>query len=122
MLRLLILFLGGGLGTLARYGLNGIISQRVTTFPLGTMAVNVTGCFIIGLLAPLALRHEWRLFLIFGFCGGFTTFSSYAIQTLDLTADREWLYVAGNIIGSNALSLLAVYLGWVCGRLWNGVP
>jgi CrcB protein len=83
MARLLILALGGALGTLARYGLNGVISARVATFPLGTMIVNVTGCFVIGLLAPLALRHKWRLFLIFGFCGGYTTFSSFGIQTLE---------------------------------------
>jgi CrcB protein len=122
-MRVLILALGGALGTLARYGVNGVISQRISTFPLGTMAVNVVGCFIIGLLAPLALRHEWRLFLIFGFCGGFTTFSSYAIQTLELGRDTEWFAVALNIIGSNVLSLLAVYLGWVCGRaLHGGIP
>lgn len=120
MLRLLILALGGALGTLARYGLNGLISQRLATFPLGTMIVNITGCFVIGLLAPLALRPEWRLFLMVGFCGGYTTFSSYGLQTLDLARDNEWLYLAGNIIGSNVLGLLAVYLGVVSGRLLNG--
>ena len=116
MLRLCILALGGALGTLARYGLNGVISTHTPTFPLGTLLVNVTGCFVIGLLAPLALRPEWRLFLMVGFCGGFTTFSSFGLQTLDLARDSEWLYVAANVIGSNALGLFAVYLGTVCGR------
>ena len=120
MQRLLLLALSGALGTMARYGLNGLISQRIATFPLGTMTVNIAGCFVIGLLAPLALRPEWRLFLMVGFCGGFTTFSSYGIQTLELARDGEWFAVALNILGSNTLSLLAVYLGWVCGRALHG--
>jgi CrcB protein len=118
--RLTLLALGGALGTLARYGLNGLVSQRVATFPLGTMLVNTTGCFVIGLLAALSLRPGWRLFLMIGVCGGYTTFSSFGLQTLNLARDGEWLYVAGNILGSNLLGLLAVYLGWVCGRFLNG--
>jgi CrcB protein len=120
MNRLLLLALGGALGTLARYGLNGLIAARVPTFPLGTMVVNITGCFVIGLITPLALRTEWRLFLIVGFCGGYTTFSSFGIQTLELARDGQWLHVAGNVLGSNLLGLLAVYLGWVCGRALHG--
>ncbi len=120
MNRLLLLALGGALGTVARYGLNGLISARLSTFPLGTMIVNITGCFVIGLITPLMLRYEWRLFLIFGLCGGYTTFSSFGIQTLELARDGEWFYVALNVIGSNVLGLLAVYLGWVCGRALHG--
>lgn len=120
MFKLLWLALGGALGTLARYGLNGVISARFATFPLGTMIVNITGCFAIGLLAALSLRPEWRLFLMVGLCGGYTTFSSFGLQTLDLARDSEWLFVAGNVLGSNALGLLAVYLGWVCGRFLHG--
>ncbi len=123
-----LLFLGGGLGTVARYGLNGFVTQRwpfAATFPLGTMIVNVSGCFVIGFLAAVGdpslgrawLRPHWRDFLAIGFCGGYTTFSSYGIQTLDLARDGEWLYVAGNVIGSNALGLLAVFLGRAFG-LW----
>lgn len=116
MLKVLLLALGGALGTLARYALNGAIANHAPTFPLGTMIVNITGCFVIGLLAPLTLRPEWRLFLLVGFCGGYTTFSSFGLQTLDLARDGEWLYVALNVLGSNALGLLAVYVGLVCGR------
>jgi fluoride exporter len=124
MLRLLLLALGGALGTLARYGLNGLVSQRVATFPLGTMVVNITGCLAIGFIAAVSgpsLGRAWlkpgtRDFLMVGFCGGYTTFSSYGIQTLNLARDGEWLAVAGNVIGSNVLGLLAVYLGWVFGR------
>lgn len=120
-----MLALGGALGTLARYGVNGLVSARIATFPFGTMVVNVTGCFVIGLLAAVSgpglgrvwLRGEWRDFLMVGLCGGYTTFSSYAIQTLNLARDGQWWPVAANIIGSNALGLLAVWLGLVCGRL-----
>lgn len=120
MLKLLLLALGGALGTLARYGLNGVISARVVTFPLGTMIVNITGCFVIGFLATLSLRSEWRLFLTVGLCGGYTTFSSFRLQTLDLARDSEWLFVAANVIGSNVLGLGAVYLGIICGRFLQG--
>ena len=120
MIKLLLLALGGALGTLARYGLNGLISDRVATFPLGTMIVNITGCFVIGVLSPLTLRSEWRLFLMIGVCGGYTTFSSFGLQTLNLARDGEWFFVAANVIGSNVLGLLAVYLGIVCGRFLQG--
>ncbi len=124
MFKLLLLALGGALGTLARYGLNGVISARVATFPLGTMIVNITGCFVIGFLAAVSgpamgrvwLRPEWRDFWMIGFCGGYTTFSSYGLQTLTLARDGEWLYTALNILGSNALGLAGVYIGWVLGR------
>ncbi len=116
MLKLLILAVGGALDTLARYGLNGVISARIATFPLGTMIVNITGCFIIGVLAALTLRSDWRDFLMIGFCGSFTTFSSYGIQMLNLARDGEWLFVALNVVGSNVLGLGTVYLGWVCAR------
>lgn len=124
MFKLLLLALGGALGTLARYGLNGLISTRVATFPLGTLVANVTGCLAIGFLAAITgpalgrtwLKPEWRDFLMIGFCGGYTTFSSFGLQTLNLARDGEWLYVAANVIGSNILGLVAVYLGWVLGR------
>ncbi len=118
--RLLLLALGGALGTVARYGLNGLVAQRLPTFPLGTLVVNFSGCFLIGLLAPLALKPEWRLFLMVGFCGGYTTFSSFGLQTFDLARDGEWLAVAVNVIGTNVLCLVGVYLGVVCGRLLPG--
>jgi len=131
MLRLILLTVGGGLGTLLRYLVNGLISDRQThqfglpaIFPLGTMIVNVSGSFAIGFIAALSgaalgrawLKAEWRDFLMVGLCGGYTTFSSFSIQTLNLARDGEWLAVTLNVVGSNGLSLLAVYLGWVAGR------
>ncbi|MBM3860903.1 MAG: fluoride efflux transporter CrcB [Verrucomicrobia bacterium] len=131
MLRLLILGIGGAIGTMSRYALNGLISGHsgkqyafAAGFPLGTLVVNVTGCLAIGFLAAVTgpamgrawLKPEWRDFLMIGFCGGYTTFSSYGIQTLHLARDGEWLFVGMNIIASNVLGLLAVYLGWAAGR------
>ena len=134
MFRLLLLIIGGALGTLARYGLNGVISAHqskhfplVAVFPLGTLVINVTGCFAIGVIAAVSgpaagrvwIKPEWRDFLMVGFCGGYTTFSSYGLQTLNLARDAEWLGVALNILGSNVLGLLATWLGWVGGRLFQ---
>lgn len=136
------LAVGGALGTLARYGINGWISGHpgkhyalAAGFPLGTLVVNVTGCFFIGVLAALTgpslgrvwLKPEWRDFWMIGFCGGYTTFSSYGLQTLNLARDGEWMWVTANIVASNLAGLLAVYLGWVLGRfvqakLHGGMP
>src|SRR6185295_16185143 len=105
---------------LARYGLNGLISEDQirypsgwAIFPLGTLVVNVTGCFAIGVLAAIAgpslgriwLRPEWRDFLMIGFCGGYTTFSSFGLQTLNLVRDEEWMLAALNVAASNLLGL-----------------
>ncbi|HUJ11871.1 MAG TPA: fluoride efflux transporter CrcB [Verrucomicrobiae bacterium] len=131
MLRILALSLGGAIGTASRYGLNGLISGHqakhypwAVAFPLGTLVVNVTGCFVIGFLAAVSgpamgrawLRPEGRDFLMIGFCGGYTTFSSYGLQTLNLARDSEWLFAGLNLIGSNVIGLLMVYLGIVTGR------
>jgi CrcB protein len=131
MVNFLIVVLGGALGTGARYGLNGLISAHHTKyfswpemFPIGTMIVNITGCFAIGFIDALGeaslgrggIPSEWRSFLMFGFCGGYTTFSSFGLQTLTLAREGQWVWAATNVIGSNVFCLLAVYAGWVCGR------
>jgi CrcB protein len=132
MNRILMLALGGALGTLARYVVNGLVSARLgglgaltAVFPLGTVVVNVSGCLVIGLLAAVAepslgrawLRPEWRDFLLIGLCGGYTTFSSYALQTLNLARDAEWMWAFLNVAASNVLCLAAVFLGRAAGLL-----
>lgn len=116
--------LGGALGSVGRYWLNGLVSQRFDTFPMGTLAVNVIGSLLIGILAALTLPEgrmssEGRVFttpfLMIGLCGGFTTFSSFSLQTLNLLRDREWLYAGGNILLSVALCLIATWLGYLLG-------
>lgn len=119
--------LGSAIGGVSRYWLNGIISNSVgQTFPWGTLAINVTGSFVIGLFAALTgpdgrilVPGEWRLFFMVGICGGYTTFSSFSLQTLALAQDGEWLWAGMNVLLSVALCLVAVWLGHVAGVLFS---
>lgn len=116
--------LGGALGSIGRYWLNGLVSERFATFPAGTLTVNVVGSLAIGFLAALTLP-EGRLspesrafavqFVMVGVCGGFTTFSSFSLQTLNLLREREWLHAGGNVLLSVALCLVATWLGYMIG-------
>src|ERR1035438_8668191 len=120
MVTYLCLGLGGAIGTIARYWLNGVISNRFgQTFPWGTLTINVTGSFIIGLFFALTgTEGRWivgptmRTFFMVGICGGYTTFSSFSLQTLNLVRDGEWLYAGGNVVLSVILCLVAVWLGF----------
>ena len=111
--------------------INGLVIDKTSaTFPWGTLAVNVTGSFIIGIIGALAIP-EGRLdsssrqfatqFLMIGVCGGYTTFSSFSLQTLNLLRDREWLYAGGNVILSVVLCLIAVWLGWLLGATFSSL-
>lgn len=121
--------LGGALGSVARFWLNGVVSERYgTTFPWGTMTINVIGSFIIGVLGALTIpegrmsteaRTVTTQLLMIGICGGFTTFSSFSLQTLNLVRDREWLYAGGNILLSVVLCLIATWLGYLLGSIIN---
>ena len=123
--------IGGALGSVGRFWLNGVVSRSFgETFPWGTMVVNVTGSFVIGVIAALAMP-EGRLdsssrafvtqFFMIGICGGYTTFSSFSLQTLNLLRDREWLYAGGNIVLSVLLCLIAVALGYWGGAVINSL-
>ena len=111
--------LGGFLGTLARYGLAGVVQRQVplSTFPYGTLAVNLLGCFAIGALAGLAdSRHlfapQFRTFALIGVLGGFTTFSSFGYETFAMIRDAEYLRAMANV-GVHLLGGLAlVWLGY----------
>ena len=98
MKAILIIWLGGGIGSVLRYLAQLGISKLVTvTFPAGTFLVNITGCFVIGLLYGLsgryaALTSEWRLFLITGLCGGYTTFSSFSYESISLFRQGNYTY------------------------------
>jgi CrcB protein len=113
---------GGALGSVARYWLSGVIGRRFgETFPYGTLLVNVTGCLVIGFFAAytgpegrLLVRPEWRIAFMAGVCGGYTTFSSFSLQTLNLTMEGDWLRAAANVILSVVLCLGAVWLGQLC--------
>ena len=115
-MKYLLVMLGGGCGSLARYIAGTAISTRFGgLFPLGTMIVNVTGSFLIGLLMTLLserLPHPyWRLLLVVGFVGGYTTFSSFEWETFSaVRGGGLWIGLA-NVLGSVALGYAAVWLG-----------
>ena len=123
--------MGGALGSVARYWLNGVVSAKSgETFPLGTLVVNVIGSLLIGAAAAWTLP-EGRLssearafttqFLMIGICGGFTTFSSFSLQTLNLVREREWLYAGGNVLLSVLSCLLATWLGFTLAAVFNSM-
>jgi len=111
--------LGSALGGMARYWLSGVIGERFgEALPVGTLVVNATGSFVIGFLATLTdpdgriyLSATVRQFLMLGICGGYTTFSSFSLQTLNLARAGEWLYAGANVALSVILCLLAVWFG-----------
>jgi CrcB protein len=112
-----MVLVGGGFGAVARYAVGTAISARFgARFPLGTLVVNVSGCFLIGLLMTLLterlqLHPNWRLLLVVGFLGGYTTFSSFEYETLRAVEDGgQWIGLL-NVIGSVTLGYVAVWIG-----------
>jgi fluoride exporter len=113
--------LGSALGGVARYWCMGFAARILgETFPWGTLLVNVPGSFIISFFATLTgpdgrvfAGTTTRQFVMIGLLGGYTTFSSFSLQTLNLVQDGEWLQAGGNIVGSVVLSLLAIWLGHI---------
>ncbi|MCC7205434.1 MAG: fluoride efflux transporter CrcB [Phycisphaeraceae bacterium] len=116
-LRLLLIFVGGGLGSMLRYLIGGWTQHLAgITFPLGTLTVNVIGCITIGFLAtlftgPYLVREEVRLALLIGVLGGFTTFSSFSWETLALAQGGQWTLAGLNVLLSNGLGLVGVWAG-----------
>src|SRR6187401_612707 len=113
--------IGSAIGGAARYWCTGFAARLFgETFPWGTLLVNITGSLIIGFFATLTgpdgrifVSSTTRQFVMIGLCGGYTTFSSFSLQTLNLVQDSEWLQAGGNIVGSVVLSLLAIWLGHI---------
>jgi CrcB protein len=123
--KLVIIGIGGGLGSIVRYLLSGWAQRFSNTFPAGTLAVNLLGCFLIGFLGILLIgttlvRDEYRLALIVGLLGGFTTFSAFGWETMALVTDGELFYAALNIAASVGCGLGCVWLGMLVGRTLIG--
>ena len=119
MRTLFLVALGSALGGAARFLLAGWVGARLgESFPWGTVLVNVLGSALIGALAAQEemLSPEARQFLMVGVLGGFTTFSSFSLQTLRLAQDGDWVRAAGNVLGSVALCLAAVAVGYRVAR------
>ena len=120
---LLLVALGGALGSVLRYKIDGWVQAGAGgAFPWGILVVNVTGCFVAGLLMTVLLERtsvsdEVRTGLLVGVLGGYTTFSTFSLQSLDLADAGLWGYVAVNVLASVAGALLAVWLGQQLARL-----
>jgi CrcB protein len=123
-MHLVTIALAGGLGAIARYSLTGF-THRVTAwdFPVGTLLVNVLGCLVFGFLTPLLaerahIPEAWRMGVIIGFLGSFTTFSSFGFETIDLAQNGDWGKASLNVFASLLLGCAAVLAGlWLAGRV-----
>ena len=120
-MRLLLIAVFGAAGTLARYGLQGLVQVRVgSTFPWGTLFINLTGCFFLGLIGQMMLNRmmvssELRVAIAVGFFGGYTTFSSFGWEAAKMLEAGEWLrsltYVAASMVLGLLLSVAGIRLG-----------
>jgi CrcB protein len=106
---------GGALGSVARFSLGGAIARWAGHAFVGTLSVNVSGCFAIGVLAALGLAKPWENLFLVGLLGGFTTFSSFSLQTLQLFHEGRAATAVVNVVVSVLLCLVAVWLGHTCG-------
>lgn len=121
--------LGSSIGGTARFALSGLIAHRFgETFPWGTLAINVSGSFVIGFFATLTapdgrllVGGTMRQFVMTGILGGYTTYSSFSLQTLALAREGEWFRAGANAIGTFALCFLAVWLGHLCAAWLNSL-
>lgn len=112
MKELLLVGFGGAIGSIARYLSSSFVNSTLNNsqFPYGTLLVNVLGCFLIGLLSKSdLLNQEQRLLLCTGFLGGFTTFSAFGLETMNLIRDGHLLLAIGNVVLSVSLGLLAIF-------------
>ncbi len=116
-MRITLLIVFGALGTLARYGLQGLVQHRAgSSFPAGTLVVNLFGCFLLGGIAEYAITHlsvppEWRIWITVGFLGAFTTFSAFTFEAVRLMQDGEWWRAWNYILASVMGGMLAIVAG-----------
>ncbi len=123
MKQLALVFLGGGIGSMLRYLLSKTFNPYFQHFFLGTFLVNVIGCLLIGIIIGLSFKNNFltenqTLLLATGFCGGFTTFATFALEKHNLLRDGELLYFSFYTISSIVIGILAVVLGLWLARLF----
>ena len=114
--------LGAVIGANLRYLLSSFLVRVTTDFPLGTLVINVTGSFVLGFFMAWTTERvladpRWRLLIAVGFCGGYTTFSSYAFETMAYFEQGQWAMLWANILGNNVLSLAAALGGIALARV-----
>jgi CrcB protein len=131
LLQYLVIALGGALGSMLRFGLGSLIDSTMPktgyVFPWGTIIVNITGCFVIGFIYTISLGTGARLnlspltrnFIMIGILGGYTTFSSFSLQTLTLAQDGQWWPATANVLLSVVLCLVGVWLGSMLASSFN---
>jgi len=116
-MRLTLIAIFGAVGTLLRYGIQGVVQVGTgTTFPWGTLLINLTGCFLLGLIGQLTLNRmmispDWRVAITVGFFGGYTTFSSFGWETAKMLEDGEWLPATSYVAASMVIGLLLSVAG-----------
>ena len=125
-MKLLIIAIGGAIGSVARYLASGFVHRfSGAVFPWGTMAVNLAGSFLIGFLWELfdrtAATPNARLLVFVGFLGGFTTFSTYSLETFNLMRDGEYRLALYNVVASNVLGIALVFAGFMVSRYLIGL-
>ena len=127
MLAYFLIAIGSALGGMGRYFVSGVVTTLTGgTFPYGTMLVNISGCLVIGFFATLTGPDgRWlvgtpaRQFVMIGLCGGYTTFSSFSLETLYLARAGEWMSATANAAGSVVLCMLSVWLGFIAATAIN---
>ena len=128
ILKIALVAVAGALGAVLRYGVSGLV-QRITGegFPLGTLVVNALGCFVAGFLtgalmsSTQQMREEVRVALFIGLLGGFTTYSTFAKESLAMVNDGEWARVGAYVLLTNALCLVGVWVGYRLAQRFYGV-
>lgn len=123
MTKVLLIAAGGGIGALARYALSGVVHRVFEVgYPLGTFVVNITGCFLFGLLWAVAeerllIGSETRAVLLVGFMGSFTTFSTFIFESNQLLRDSQYFFAGLNLVGQVIVGIVALYAGLLTARI-----
>ncbi|MCP3928232.1 MAG: fluoride efflux transporter CrcB [Bacteroidetes bacterium] len=115
MLNYLLVFLGGGMGSICRYGISHLLTPYRLTFPYATLIANIISCFILGMLVGMSMKgsinDHYKVLLMAGFCGGFSTFSTFSSETFLLFYNSNISYAFLNIIFSLLICIVCIYLG-----------
>lgn len=115
MLNYFFVFLGGGLGSICRFGIGHLMAGYRYQFPWATFLANFVSCFILGMLVALSIRGrlggQAAVFLMAGFCGGFSTFSTFTNETFQMLIDGQWLKAAGYVLLSLVICMASLWIG-----------